>query len=141
MYYSNDSQILSFAFSEFRRLLCEMDRNAAVERAFELSENVLSFSVCPEHFSVNDPVLDDGYRIRIRNLSGVIAAPNERSILLGVYRFFSELGCLFSRPGKMVKSSPMLTAVPSLSKSTSSLHTDTAVSVLKAATVSRMWPK
>lgn len=100
MYYSNDSQILSFAFSEFRRLLCDMDRNASVERASELSDNVLSFSICPEHFSVNDPVLDDGYQISISNVSGVIAAPNERSILLGVYRFFSELGCLFSRPGK-----------------------------------------
>ena len=42
----------------------------------------------------------DAYYINIKNFCGEIIGNNERSILLGVYRFLSEIGFVFSRPGQ-----------------------------------------
>lgn len=49
---------------------------------------------------VEDKYLDDGITIQIAEGKGIIGGTNERSILLGVYRFLDELGCKWVRPGK-----------------------------------------
>lgn len=41
----------------------------------------------------------DSFQIDIRGGKGTIAAGNDRSILLGVYRALKEIGCRFIRPG------------------------------------------
>ena len=49
---------------------------------------------------VEDPFFDDAYEINVKDKKGYIAGTNERSILFGVYRLFSEWGVTFVRPGK-----------------------------------------
>ncbi|MEG0014232.1 MAG: DUF4838 domain-containing protein [Cellulosilyticaceae bacterium] len=51
-------------------------------------------------FEVEDKQLDDGIAIEITRGNGVIVGINERSILIGVYRFLTELGCRWVRPCK-----------------------------------------
>jgi len=48
---------------------------------------------------VTDPELDDAVCIRVKNGKGIIAGVNPRSVLLGVYRYLTELGCRWVRPG------------------------------------------
>jgi hypothetical protein len=50
--------------------------------------------------TVEDPKLDDGIFIDVRNGKGIITGTNERSVLLGVYRYLKEIGVRFIRPGE-----------------------------------------
>lgn len=43
---------------------------------------------------------DDEIKIDIKKGKGIIEGSNERSVLIGVYKFFYEMGCRFFRPGK-----------------------------------------
>ena len=43
---------------------------------------------------------DDILSIHVHGGTGVISGPNPRSVLLGVYRYLTELGCRFLFPGK-----------------------------------------
>lgn len=43
---------------------------------------------------------DDRFTIDVRAGKGAITGSSERAVLLGVYKFFYELGCRFIRPGK-----------------------------------------
>ncbi len=43
---------------------------------------------------------DDLFSIEVEKGKGRIVGSNERAVLLGVYKFFYELGCRFVRPGK-----------------------------------------
>lgn len=52
------------------------------------------------NFEVQDKTLDDGIAIAMVKGNGFIAGTNERSILIGVYRFLTELGCRWLRPCK-----------------------------------------
>lgn len=45
-------------------------------------------------------MLDDGWRIDVSGGCGKIIGLNERSLLLGIYRFFVYIGCRFLAPGK-----------------------------------------
>ena len=47
-----------------------------------------------------DSFFDDAIQISVKDKKGYIAGSNERSILIGVYRFLSEWGISFIRPGK-----------------------------------------
>jgi len=57
------------------------------------------FAQAPE-VSVEDPTLDDAIYIDVSGGSGVIAGINPRSVLLAVYRYLTELGCRWVRPGE-----------------------------------------
>ena len=48
---------------------------------------------------VSDPIIDDVVDVCIKNLSGYIAGSNERSILMGVYKYLKSAGCRWVRPG------------------------------------------
>lgn len=54
-----------------------------------------------------DLVLDDKYVINVHGGEGEIVGLNARSVLIGVYRFFRECGCVFFRPGKDGESIPI----------------------------------
>lgn len=45
------------------------------------------------------PELDDAFLVRVQRGEGIIAGVNERSVLLGAYRFLTEAGCRWVRPG------------------------------------------
>lgn len=54
----------------------------------------------PNEIVADDPEMDDGYYIEVIDGKGIIAGINARSILLGVYRFLTEIGCRWIRPGE-----------------------------------------
>ena len=60
----------------------------------------------PQPPPVDDPGEDDAIRIGIRDGAGFITGSNDRSVLIGVYRFFREAGCAFVRPGREGESVP-----------------------------------
>jgi len=49
---------------------------------------------------VADRDLDDAILVDVQAGQGVIVGANPRSVLLGVYRFLTEVGCRWVRPGK-----------------------------------------
>ena len=49
---------------------------------------------------LSDPFIDDIIDVDIKNCSGYIAGSNDRSILMGVYRYCTSAGCRFIRPGE-----------------------------------------
>jgi hypothetical protein len=49
---------------------------------------------------VDDPAFDDAIGIRVRAGVGVICGNNHRSVLLAVYRYLTEIGCRWIRPGR-----------------------------------------
>ncbi|WP_317367016.1 DUF4838 domain-containing protein [uncultured Tyzzerella sp.] len=51
-------------------------------------------------FDVLDFKQDDAIEINIEKGNGYITGSNNRSILIGVYKFLEKLGCKFLRPGK-----------------------------------------
>ncbi|MCX7746735.1 MAG: DUF4838 domain-containing protein [Clostridia bacterium] len=51
-------------------------------------------------FNLKDVQLDDGIYICVENGNGIISGVNPRSVLLAVYRFLSEAGCRWVRPGE-----------------------------------------
>jgi hypothetical protein len=55
-----------------------------------------------------NPEFDDEIRIDVGPAGGTIAGPNSRSILLGAYRYLTELGCRWVRPGRRGESIPRL---------------------------------
>lgn len=48
---------------------------------------------------VADPALDDGIYVKTAQNAGIITGVNDRSVLLAVYRFLQELGCVWTGPG------------------------------------------
>ena len=62
------------------------------------SQKVFGASIDVE-LLLNDKIKDDdGYEINVKNACGYIKGNNERSILMGVYGLFYELGCRWIRP-------------------------------------------
>lgn len=49
--------------------------------------------------SVHDATFDDAIWLDVRRGQGIIAGNNPRSVLLAVYRFLTEVGCRWVRPG------------------------------------------
>lgn len=100
--------VVAFAVQELMRCIKTMDPDLTVEVLQR--ENVDSAvmpvlwvgmdpSFLPLLPAVEDTVLDDAILIRVENGSGCITGSNERSVLIGVYRFLKELGCDWVRPG------------------------------------------
>ena len=92
---------IQFAAEEFIRLMKKLDpaATAAVCDPNDLSEaQILFIGKCDS--PVDDPIIDDGIAIDVKNCAGRICGVNERSVLIAVYRFFREAGCVFVRPGK-----------------------------------------
>ncbi|MBQ9367501.1 MAG: DUF4838 domain-containing protein [Victivallales bacterium] len=103
-----DSSVTSeFAAQEFARLVACMDpqvETQVVKREYEAGRKGLwiglSEAVQGLVPQVPDPYVDDAIHIDVQNGSGVITGANERSVLIAVYRFFREAGCVFVRPGR-----------------------------------------
>ncbi|MGL4737124.1 MAG: DUF4838 domain-containing protein [Cellulosilyticaceae bacterium] len=107
IYRSSDSETMKYAARELAKYLTLITG----EDYFEIKEYVpykegqvgiwLGYDKDFEvSFDVEDPHLDDAVAIAINSGSGYIAGSNERSILIGVYRFLTELGCCWIRPCK-----------------------------------------
>lgn len=93
-----------FAAEELARYLKAMDTQAETPillfPAYDPSISALWLGVCPEIAAqVDDPKLDDAYRIDVVNGVGAVRGSNPRSVLMGVYRLLKEMGCAWVRPG------------------------------------------
>lgn len=89
---TRDQEIIaSYALSELNKYWERMNAEAG---------HHIALTTDPALFGddVEDPLWDDAYQIRIVRGEGAIVGSNDRSVLLGVYRLLTELGCRFYRP-------------------------------------------
>ena len=106
------SETSCFAAAEFSRLMRKLDRRCTTEvsaGSFAPEEPALWIGLdpaLPPILPVDDPAQDDAFRIEVADGKGFITGTNPRSVLLGVYRFFREAGCVFVRPGQNGESVP-----------------------------------
>ncbi|HEY3298629.1 MAG TPA: DUF4838 domain-containing protein [Armatimonadota bacterium] len=61
---------------------------------------------------VADPAMDDAIDIDVRNGIGHIAGINSRSVLIAAYRYLTELGCRWVRPGFDGEFIPQISSTP-----------------------------
>lgn len=84
---------------EFARL----ELNKYWEKTTGNSECSIALTVQPEAAYWGEKLtssMDDAYHIDVTEGTGQIIGSNDRSVLLGVYGFFTELGCCFYAPGE-----------------------------------------
>ena len=107
--YIGSSETVEFAAKECKRYLSRMDSEieyAIINRtAYDPeAKNTLWIGQDPSFKDkipkVNDPKLDDAVYINFMNGNGIITGTNERSLLIGTYRFLRELGCAWVYPGE-----------------------------------------
>ncbi len=97
-----DNTTVKYAATELRRLLRAMDSSKIIEiREYDERDTSLESIIWVGlDGSCEANKLDDAIYIDIKDGNGIITGANERSVLMGVYRFMYELGCRFLRPGK-----------------------------------------
>lgn len=96
IYIPYKSETICYAAEELAKYITAM-----TSQKVEICENEgdIVLGILPSG-SVKDTLIDDKYIINIENGKGEILGSNERSVLLGIYRYLKELGCRFVRPGK-----------------------------------------
>ena len=105
--YDKKSRVLKYAAEEFSRLTTAVSgiepEILGIDSADEISGGIVLATfdfIGKENPDIRDPLLEDAWSIEISNLSGYVTGSNERSVLIGVYRYFHGAGCRFLRPGK-----------------------------------------
>ncbi len=84
--------VIEFAREELGKYLSILGLSADIELK-------LFNDLCIKDEKVTDPIYDDAIDISVYDGKGYIAGSNERSVLIGVYRYLNELGIKFIRPG------------------------------------------
>ena len=100
IYVTDNSATSTFAAEEFIRLIKAMDKSITAEQVNDDREDAVHIGLGKTPIPTEDPQIDDAILIDIQNGKGTITGSNERSVLIGVYRFFREAGCLFLHPGR-----------------------------------------
>lgn len=87
---------IQMAAGELDRYLHRMGKEEILPGHWQLGvSNLTGYGLAaPE-----DPALDDAYYIRVDETEACVYGSNPRSVLLGVYRYLTEIGCRFLRPG------------------------------------------
>ena len=101
------NRVIDFAAAELARYLARITgREVALEQTERLDP--LSPGIAVGHAGdlpdmvlpdVDDPAFDDAIGIRVSAAAGMICGNNDRSVLLAVYRYLTEIGCRWIRPG------------------------------------------
>ncbi len=101
------SSPIDIAASELKKYLSVMDRSVdyAVMSFDSYNPNLgnalwLGIDPALRVPEVKNAELDDAVSIKVKGGVGYITGTNERSVLIGAYRFLRELGCSFIRPGE-----------------------------------------
>ena len=94
-------QTVSFAVDELARYLKMMDKHLLIDqRTYDEYDadvsGVIWIGLTPD---IEYSKLDDKILVNITDGAGILTGSNERSILLGVYRFLYTLGCRWIFPG------------------------------------------
>ncbi len=100
------SEPVVFAVRELVKYLKQMDPKLMVDLLYTDAYNPDSEGVLwvgrglpAELPTVRNAALDDGISVEVTNGVGYITGTNDRSVLLAVYRFLQELGCVWLGPG------------------------------------------
>jgi len=96
---TDPSSASAFAAEEFARLMKKTDPQSEVLRAAGNvpEDECLRIGVHPGCAGQSG---EDGICIRVSECAGVIEGENPVSVLIALYRFFTECGCGFLRPGR-----------------------------------------
>lgn len=98
--YQDESRVLKFAAAELKKYLEKVWVHANVLPYHAPNPFLKEIRLeVTEELQVEDAKVDDAYDICVDNLCGSIRGVNERSVLLGVYRYLKEIGFAFLRPG------------------------------------------
>ncbi len=104
--YNSGHEVVEYAAAELERLLRKMDPMLdiiPVGTGARLGDDCITLALLEElklsTEGVKDSFIDDLIDIDIDNMRGYIAGSNERSILLGVYKFLTSAGCAWPYPG------------------------------------------
>ena len=107
--YGNETT--AFAARELKRYLSAIDASAdmvllrmtaydaKIDHALWVGQDPAFADFLPVLPDGGDPLYDDGLLIDVTGNQGIISGLNPRSVLLAVYRFLTELGCAWVRPG------------------------------------------
>ncbi|MBQ8249236.1 MAG: DUF4838 domain-containing protein [Clostridia bacterium] len=100
---------LCFAGQELKKYLSQSTNEVIIIGDGEKEEDgaiLIGVGLRDDLKKVDDPVLDDAILIDVKGHSGVITGVNARSALIAVYRYLTELGYTFIRPGKNGEKAP-----------------------------------
>ena len=95
-----ESKTVAYAASELYRYLKKIDRSliidmASYERYDESIKNVIFVGLMSDECLPSDRIT-----VSIKDGAGYITGSNERSVLIGAYKFLESLGCRWMRPGE-----------------------------------------
>lgn len=104
-----NNEVINFAAEELKKYLGIMENNRMdieIKKTEDLGKACgiklglfKDFHLKPLNESTT--IFDDEIYIDVHNCEGMIAGVNPRSVLLGVYRFLTEAGCRWIRPGAL----------------------------------------
>jgi hypothetical protein len=95
-----DDKTVSYATDELIRLIKAMDKSLRLDvRSYNEKNSSVKSALWIGLDGTLEASKDDHILINVENGAGVITGSNERSVLMGVYRFMYELGCRFLYPG------------------------------------------
>lgn len=100
---------LCFAVSELKKYLSMSTEEPVIMGETEEKESgaiLLGIGLSDELPSVKDLRLNDAVLIDVKGRSGIITGVNARSVLIAVYRYLTELGFSFVRPGRNGEKAP-----------------------------------
>lgn len=103
------SATLCFAANELKKYLGQSTDEAIIVGdgiSEEEGTILLGIGLRAELPEVKDPTQDDAILIDVKGRTGVITGVNARSVLIGAYRYLTELGYTFVRPGKNGEKAP-----------------------------------
>ncbi len=109
--YVSDNRTIRFAAEELGKYLGLM---VGSDAAIDIRLGLMSEFAEVTAPAVADPELDDAVYIDIADGKGIIAGINPRSVLLGVYRYLSALGCRWIRPGTDGEYIPSVAELPAV---------------------------
>lgn len=100
---ASDDPTVRFAAEELKSYLAGMTGRRVVLKssgARGIRVGVMADLDCIAAPEVADPRFDDAIHIDVSRENGVVAGINAHSALIAVYRYLTELGCRWVRPGK-----------------------------------------
>ena len=108
--YSKESETISFAASELKYYLSKITNSIVfVNDSTAHHPSTITLELFPDSQKHSDT--DDEYHIEISKGTGHIYGSNSRSVLLGIYKYLTLLGCRFLRPGKDYEYIPKLSSI------------------------------
>ncbi len=108
-----DNGTIRFAAEELAKYLGRMtDAEVAVGAGDGISIGLMSDFPQITKPAIADAHMDDAIYVDIADGQGIIAGVNPRSVLLGAYRYLTELGCRWVRPGADGEFIPQIADLP-----------------------------